>query len=342
MKRVLRYLPLHMMLASLAWCQLTADESLDSRFSRSSLVCRGPVTSVAATIPDGTTDAQGKLVRIGYYITALADYCYRGDARSAPLTFLFADRDQAWGPPFRAGDYEIFFLNGDKPIKEMAAWPVRFWKGATATAAGITGLEQDILAVASGTDAEAARRAISMLADISAPSAATHAAVSRLANSQDTDTAIIAAFVRAQAMTHSGGANPPGPGQRFAEFARAIKGRENLPAEVINKLNDFLANSAKKEDLGVLEELAAHPNEVVREDAVYAIRNLRDARAIPFLVKQLDSENRSIRYDAVIGLSEITQKGGNYGPSMPLFEEEPDRYIRLWKDWWNAAGGQIR
>jgi len=47
-----------------------------------------------------------------------------------------------------------------------------------------------------------------------------------------------------------------------------------------------------------------------------------------------------IRYSAVITLSGIFGKSGDYGPSVELFDKEPEKHIALWKQSWNEEGSR--
>jgi hypothetical protein len=37
---------------------------------------------------------------------------------------------------------------------------------------------------------------------------------------------------------------------------------------------------------------------------------------------------------AVMALAKLTGKRGDYAPGGNFFDERPDYYIALWKDWW--------
>ena len=50
--------------------------------------------------------------------------------------------------------------------------------------------------------------------------------------------------------------------------------------------------------------------------------------------KRLDDPDVKVRYLATITLSEIFRKGGDYAPSMYLFDKNPDFYTGRWKIWW--------
>lgn len=73
-----------------------------------------------------------------------------------------------------------------------------------------------------------------------------------------------------------------------------------------------------------------------------ALRAMRDPSNARILVERLDDPDSSIQYLAVITLAETFGKYGDYAPTMYLFDQDPARYIALWKQWWSAATPQAR
>ena len=63
------------------------------------------------------------------------------------------------------------------------------------------------------------------------------------------------------------------------------------------------------------------------------IRRIKDPNSVPFLLDQLDSADRDVAYQALITLAEMNHRGGEYGPSMPVFQEDLERYKNIWKRW---------
>jgi hypothetical protein len=72
--------------------------------------------------------------------------------------------------------------------------------------------------------------------------------------------------------------------------------------------------------------------------AMDAIRRIASATSAPVLVRRLDDANRNVQYSAVITLAELFDKSGDYGPSIELFDKNPQKYIVLWKQWWADQG----
>jgi HEAT repeat protein len=90
--------------------------------------------------------------------------------------------------------------------------------------------------------------------------------------------------------------------------------------------------------LNDLEGITAARYPSLRLGAVMGIRNIRNPRSARALVARLDDPDSNVRYLAVITLSEIFAKDGEYAPTMYLFDQNPNFYVELWKSWWNREG----
>jgi hypothetical protein len=80
----------------------------------------------------------------------------------------------------------------------------------------------------------------------------------------------------------------------------------------------------------------------IRFGAMEALRRMRNPRSAPALVRRLDDAESTVRYVAVITLSEIFGQAGDYAPSMYLFDKNPDFYVNLWKAWWAKEGRALQ
>lgn len=72
--------------------------------------------------------------------------------------------------------------------------------------------------------------------------------------------------------------------------------------------------------------------------AIDAIRGIASKESVPELVKHLDDSDINTQYMAVITLWEIVRRPGEVGPSVPMFEQDPMRFIQSWKRWWAETG----
>lgn len=69
-----------------------------------------------------------------------------------------------------------------------------------------------------------------------------------------------------------------------------------------------------------------------RLGAASALRQIGGPGAIDALVSALEDTDREVRYEAVVGLGEIT---GQYDwtPSIEVFEKNEQHYLSYWKEW---------
>jgi hypothetical protein len=82
----------------------------------------------------------------------------------------------------------------------------------------------------------------------------------------------------------------------------------------------------------VLSRLLKAPNAKIRQATAHALRNIKSATSSRALVRALDDDDVMVKYDAVLGLAEFTGQS-QWGPSVPAFQENPNRYIEHWKEW---------
>jgi hypothetical protein len=100
---------------------------------------------------------------------------------------------------------------------------------------------------------------------------------------------------------------------------------------------ETIDNDTTVADLEGLKKLSNF--KVLGLDAMAAIRRFHDPETIPFLVTKLDSDDRDIQYEAVITLAEVTGKDeGDFAPGGGPFDQNPSKYIALWKDWYQSQG----
>jgi HEAT repeat protein len=85
-------------------------------------------------------------------------------------------------------------------------------------------------------------------------------------------------------------------------------------------------------------ELLSTQNQTFKEGAILTLAKMKEKSAIPYLIKALDDGNQSIRYRAVIGLAEITDRYQDFAPAIDLFCQNEKQYVQLWKNWWENEG----
>jgi hypothetical protein len=100
-------------------------------------------------------------------------------------------------------------------------------------------------------------------------------------------------------------------------------------------IGETLASLTSTAEIPTLERIAQSNQPFLCASAMQGIRRLKDPGSVPFLVSQLDSADRSVRYLAVITLAEISGKSGEFGPGKLMFDKDEKSHIELWKNWWN-------
>jgi hypothetical protein len=75
----------------------------------------------------------------------------------------------------------------------------------------------------------------------------------------------------------------------------------------------------------------------VARAAAVALRQIHDPAAVADLVRALDHADVTVRYQAVMGLSEL-EPGVDAGPSIDTYRANEEHYRQLWKRWWQQRG----
>jgi HEAT repeat protein len=89
--------------------------------------------------------------------------------------------------------------------------------------------------------------------------------------------------------------------------------------------------------LPVLHSNLVSPAPFVRGAVLKAIKKIHDPKSVPYVIKLLDDPDPEIRYDTVITLALIEQRG-EWGPASYVYEKEEKKYIQEWKNWWETEG----
>jgi HEAT repeat protein len=95
-----------------------------------------------------------------------------------------------------------------------------------------------------------------------------------------------------------------------------------------------LGQVSDSEDLIPLEALSSSELLSIKLGAMEGLRKMRSPHSAKALVERLNDPNPDIRFLAVIALSEIFSKTGDYAPNMAEFDQNPDFYTIKWKTWW--------
>ena len=157
--------------------------------------------------------------------------------------------------------------------------------------------------------------------------------VRRLFASDDSEIAIMALAVFLKAKTP----------ESAEELKTYLDANKEKPEPVgLGTLATELGQIRDERALGAIEALSRSQYVSIRYGALQALRGMNDARTVPTLVKRLDDPDGTNQYLAVITLAEILRNyGGDYAPSMYLFDKKHQYYIGLWKQWWADEGNKV-
>lgn len=94
--------------------------------------------------------------------------------------------------------------------------------------------------------------------------------------------------------------------------------------------------------LSTLEILGQSKYRSIKSGAMDAIRRIKSTKSIPYLMSKLSDPDRDAQYVALIAAAEILGKyEGDFAPSMYLFDQKPEYYLGLWKQWWLEEGSKV-
>lgn len=85
--------------------------------------------------------------------------------------------------------------------------------------------------------------------------------------------------------------------------------------------------------------LLSTENAAWRQDALTALRNMKDPRNVPALIYALSDADLENRYVAMMAVAETTGRESGM-PSWPRFQENPAYWLGLTFDWWDREGKQ--
>jgi HEAT repeat protein len=150
-------------------------------------------------------------------------------------------------------------------------------------------------------------------------------------------------------------ANSPDPNIALAAIGTLLKAKRPQNVELLKQYLDnyhgdkepvsvwsigaYLREIRDPEALPALEALSGSRFTSVQLGAMDALRKIKSPSSAPVLIQRLDDPNGAVRYQAVISLAEMFGKQQEFAPSMKLFEDDPQKYVALWKTWWSQQQG---
>ncbi len=339
----LRYITL--CLAVLLVCQSRSSATLtgmqmpiEDRFSQADLVCICRASQV--TRLNAPTSPSGKLLPIDYVAQVSPLWEYKGQ-ESAPINLEIKQRDPMAGPPLPGNFFFLLFLkeNGahsyalDEP--ELAFPLTWFTDQIHPTGRGLDGLQTDIaiaLGAADGPDAQAAIEAL-LLQFRTLSNATAGTLESLLPRSLPIRIMTAALLARKD------------PERQMPGLLTLLKDNSDATTEALTQygvladIGQAVSTVTDMTQIAQLEELASSNSKWLAMSAMLRIREIADRSTFPFLIGKLDASDRDVQWEALITLAVVTGKGGDFGPFREQFEDDPEKYVGLWKEWW-AAGGR--
>jgi len=130
--------------------------------------------------------------------------------------------------------------------------------------------------------------------------------------------------------------NPADGTSRLSTFLAGYEGNDQHIAfqTLLAKLMEIRDQRA----LPGLKSLSSSRFPTIRLGSVVALRGMKAPQAASTLAKRLDDSDSDIQFQAVLALAEIYGKTGEFHPTTPLFNSNPQHYTDLWKDWLQDSG----
>ncbi len=268
-----------------------------------------------------------------------ANRCYKGRAPfDLSIAYDTHEPSRGWADPgIPVGSETLVFMrrasNGSYGFSSpyFAMWHVAVHASAAPDEGGIEQLERDLSSGLAGKrpNEDALANLVALVAfDHVSPE--TLRATRPFEESPITREAIAALLVRIK----SGDSSGVGALSAYLDRNTAVLNAQLIQEFVFYPL-ELVGDPAAR---AALESLGHSQFLWVSLSALEGVRHLHDPKSIPDLIKHLDDADSTLRYVALITLAEITGKYGEYAPSMKVFDENPARFITLWKIWWDATG----
>jgi hypothetical protein len=118
----------------------------------------------------------------------------------------------------------------------------------------------------------------------------------------------------------------------FKVVEEALSNSSHLSEETILNLAGSLAGLKDPRAIPGLATLSEASNPTIRRYAARALRQTNSWAAAAPLSKLLNDGDITIRYDAVVGLGEITHQD-EWAPALEEFRQHETRYLTHWREW---------
>jgi len=97
--------------------------------------------------------------------------------------------------------------------------------------------------------------------------------------------------------------------------------------------------NATQDQIGELKKLVNLNDVYMRRAVIYVFRVMKNKSLLPYLVTALDDEDNEVRFNALMGLSEMLGPMRAAGEVVTFTRTgRQEECIKLWKDWWDREG----
>jgi hypothetical protein len=313
-----------------------APKPFEDRFADSDLVCQCVLHNLRYVNRGALTN--GKVSPANYEATLVVKRLYKGDLQHSDLVVRFSNWDPACGEPLLPSiSYLMFLRRGSQNTYDLAEPEgsiVVFSPPPETTNQMLKGAEElqaEIVQTLMNSRNNTARRgALMLLLQFKLLMPKTIASLEETSRSQITDVAVISLEILCRASAN--------PDSYLPQLISILQGYQTSAPPLLDMIGDTVATVSTANDLGGLEKLGDSSIPFLRQSAMLGIRRIKDPASVPFLINKLDSDDHDVQYEAVITLAEMTGRSGDYGPGLGPFDNNPYKYIQIWKTWWEREG----
>jgi hypothetical protein len=314
----------------------------DQAFAEATLIVKGSLISTAAGTEPGADSTS--VIRIQRVVKGATKQ------RQIAVTHFLCGLEYSLA--MNAGRPLIVFVNSTGGlVGGTAVLPTSSRAATDASADARSDLRSELLLAATDDDPRITRAAVGALAELDGPAATP--VLNEAANASDLGTRVRAltwltrfgdatAFDRLAEML----AQPA-----FAQSTSRVAIRNDHDASLVIAHEDvFRALSAvalrdpftpatpaaqRSQFAQTMASLARSQPLGIRREAIQALRQLKEPASFPVLADALDDPDADIRYNAMSTLCTAMQAPDLPCPSIPLFEENEQRYVARVREWWN-------
>jgi hypothetical protein len=312
----------------------------DALFDSAQVVALGQVTGVSVISKQDVPAPGGDVVR---RVDLTVNRCYKAPVQcEVAISFRLVNGglNAPW-VPVAVGESEVVFLkntpSGPSPVDGWAVWQVEPLRISSASdlssPSGKNGLKSDLSSELTSPDPDTRMQGLYYLTQLERPIPEEMTLARGILHGRDVS---FAERLSALALLL---ADPrPEDVAVAADLAEHDSDQIKQNGVVADEVSGDLARVRDPKSVPDLIRIAKSPLDWWHAGALTALRKIGNPVVIPVLVSSLDDPDHFAAYIALITLAEMTKKGGELGPGRGLYDQDPQKYIALWKHWWETEG----